>query len=226
MPDLRLPDGATLRWEERAGRGPPIVLLHGVLDDASLWRAVADRLAGRRVLLPDARGHGASEPWRAGHDWSPEAEARDVERLLRALGEPAHLVGHSRGATAASWIAATEPTLVRSLAVVCSPPQASEAFRARFRQRAPRDAREAEALRYLSTIPDEAFPAEALRRWRGPALVVEASRDPFYGPTSTLFWRVFLPYAGFERVEDAGHDLPREKPDWLAARLLSFWEGA
>ncbi|GEM_PF-6569243 len=224
---LRLADGATLRYDERPGRDPAILLAHGVLDDASLWAGVADRLAaaGRRVLLPHSRGHGASEPWRAGMDWSPRAEAADLTELLRrAAPEGAHLVGHSRGATALSWIAVEEPDFARSLALVASPPQASEAFRARFRDRLARarDPREAEALRYLSSIPDDDFPAESLRRWRGRALVVEAGRDPLYGPTSTLFWRAFLPFAEFERLDDAGHDVPRERPGWLADRLLRF----
>jgi pimeloyl-ACP methyl ester carboxylesterase len=162
-------------------------------------------------------------------DWSPVAEAADLVALLRqAAPGGAHLVGHSRGATSASWVAVEEPVLARSLALVASPPQASEAFRAHFRDLLPRvrTEREREALRYLAEIPEEDFPAFALRRWRGRALVVEAGRDPLYAPTQTLFWRAFLPYADFERVDDAGHDLPRERPEWLAERLLRFFADA
>lgn len=225
MPRLATPDGASLRWEETPGEGVPVLLLHGVLSSCDAWRGVAARLAaaGRRVLLLDDRGHGGSSP--DVRDWSPQAAARDALLLLRhAAPEGAHLVGHSRGATAASWIAVEEPTLARSLALVASPPQATEVFRATFRRQLAhaKDERARAALRYLSEIPDDDFPTYALRQYRGRALVVEAEDDPLYGPTSTLFWRAFLPYADFERVP-GGHEFFRESPEkeaWLADRLL------
>lgn len=210
--------------EELPGRGAPIVLLHGVLDSRALWRPVALALhaAGRRVMLVDANGHGDAPSWSPGMDWSPRMDAEDV---LDALAEPAHLVGHSRGATSASWIAVDSPERARSLAVIASPPQASEAFRAHFRKLAPRDPRAAEAFRYLASIPDDDFPGALLRRYRGASLVVEPSDDPLYAPTSTLFWRAFLPFAQFERPP-GGHRLPLESPEWLSARLLEHVESA
>lgn len=209
------------------GEGVPIVLLHGVLDGPEAWEGVARRLhaAGRTVHVVHARGHGASPPWTPGMDWSPQAEAHDLERLLEGLTPAgAHLVGHSRGATSLSWVAVERPDLARSLALVASPPQASEVFRAHFRKLLAReqDPRRAEALRYLADIPDDAFPGHALRRYRGRALVVEAASDPLYSPTHTLFWRLFLPYADFERVE-GGHRFFAERDEgaaWLAERLL------
>lgn len=226
-------DDAPLHHEEHPGEGVPFVLLHGVLDRPDAWRGVARRLheAGRRVLVVHARAHDASPPWRPGMDWSPQADARDVARLLREHApEGAHLVGHSRGGTSASWLAVEEPALARSLAVVASPPQASEVFRAHFRRLLERetDPRRADALRYLATIPDDDFPEHALRRYRGPALVVEAEDDPLYSPTHTLFWRMFVPYGGFERVP-GGHRFFAESDGsaaWLAGRLLRHAEGA
>ncbi len=228
MTVVRLADGASVQVEERAGDGVPVVLLHGVLEDARAWDRVASRLhaAGRRVLIVESRGHGASEPWTPGMAWGPEEEAEDVTRVLEALApDGAHLVGASRGATAASWIAVERPELVRSLTVVCSPPHASEPFRAYFRQRIPRaqDAREEACLRYLAGIPEDSFPQNALRRFEGPTLVVEAGDDPLYSPTHTMFWRMFLPYATFDRRE-GGHRFHQteEGAEWLAERLLKL----
>ena len=226
MPPAPLP-APVLHHETLEGEGPAVVLLHGVLDAPDAWRAVARRLhaAGRRVLLVHARGHGRSPTWAPGMDWSPLADARDVTDLLRAATpEGAHLVGHSRGATSAAWVAVEEPALARSLAVVASPPQASEVFRAHFRKLLAREAdpRRAEALSYLAAVPEEDFPAHALRRYRGRALVVEAEDDPLYSPTHTMFWRMFLPYAAFERVP-GGHRFFAESDEgaaWLAERLL------
>lgn len=208
----------------------PLVLLHGILDSHEAWRRVAERLEarGRVVLLHASRGHPGGEAWRAGMDWSPRAEAADVAALLRGQAPGgAHLVGHSRGGTAAAWVALEAADLVRSLTLVATPPQASEAFRAHFRAllAEAKDDRAREALRFLSAIPDEEFPAEAMRRAHVPALVVEASRDALYSPTATLFWRMFLPYADFERI-DAGHRFFVEEAaaDWLAERILAFVE--
>lgn len=215
-----------LHHEDLPGADPPFLLLHGILDSMEAWRPTATRLqaAGHRVLLLDDRGHGKSAPWEPGMDWSPIAAANDAAALLDRLGvSGAHVVGHSRGATAASWLAVDRPDLVRSLTVVASPPQASEVFRAAFRRRSHRDAREADAFRYLSSIPEDDFPAHALRGYRGRALVVEAEDDPLYSPTGTLFWRAFLPYADFERVP-GGHRFFADDAgaEWLAMRLLGL----
>lgn len=197
----------------------PVVLLHGVLRPPRDWDAVAARLraAGWEVHAPRLPDEPAS----------PADAFPAVADLVRGLApDGAHLVGHSRGATVASWLAVESPELARSLAVVASPPQASEAFRAHFRrehERAPHP-----VLAYLARIPEDDFPAHALRRYRGPALVVEAGDDPLYSPTHTLFWRAFLPYAGFERVDEGGHAFFARDPgaSWLADRLLRHLEDA
>jgi pimeloyl-ACP methyl ester carboxylesterase len=229
VPRHALRDGEALHYEDSGGDGgAPVVLLHGILDSADVWARVAARLRahGQRVVLVDAPAHGRSTPWRPGHPWAIEDEARDVASLLRALApEGAHLVGHSRGATVASWVAAEAPELARTLAIVASPPQAGEAFRAHFRQRIERaqDERSRDALRYLSTLSDDEFPQHALRRYESPALVVEAEDDPLYSPVGTMFWRMFLPYADFERVP-GGHRFfaeSDEQAEWLARRLLA-----
>lgn len=173
----------------------PVVLLHGILGSPDDWSRVAPalRAAGFEVHALEDASTG-----------SPRDEASLLAPAIENVG-PAHLVGHSRGGTVASWIAAERPDLAASLAIVASPPQASEAFRAHFRRKGEREGgRERAAYEYLAHVPDEDFPTHALRRYAGRALVVEAGDDPLYSPTHTLFWRAFLPYATFERVE-GGH---------------------
>lgn len=195
----------------------PILLLHGVLDGPAAWETVAHHLreAGHKIIVPAA----------------PE-DARTPQEVADAARAhlPAHLVGHSRGGTAASWLAVEMPEAARSLAVVASPPQASEVFRAHFAKRVDRarSPRERSTLEYLAAIPDDDFPQHALRRYRGRALVVEYEDDPLYGPTQTLFWRMFLPYADFERVP-GGHRAFAENGEaaaWLARRILAHVEAA
>jgi pimeloyl-ACP methyl ester carboxylesterase len=102
-------------YYEDAGRGEPVVLLHGGAMDTRMWDDQMDALTPHvRVIRFDARGHGRSptptEPFR---------QCDDVAALLRHLGiERATLVGLSMGAGAATDTALEYPALVARL-VVC-----------------------------------------------------------------------------------------------------------
>ena len=48
-------------YYEDHGSGPPVVLIHGMLNTSRHWRGVVDRLADRHTLIaPDLIGHGES----------------------------------------------------------------------------------------------------------------------------------------------------------------------
>jgi pimeloyl-ACP methyl ester carboxylesterase len=80
-------------WGDPAGI--PIVLHHGMFDHARGFDRLAPLLAERfRVVALDARGHGESD-WAASYPWA--AEVGDLVNLLRWLGRPSHLLGHSMG---------------------------------------------------------------------------------------------------------------------------------
>ena len=72
-----------------AGSGPPVVLIHGMVNSSRHWREVALRLAGRyTVIAPDLIGHGDSATPRG--DYSLGAHAAAIRDLLVAIGvEPA-----------------------------------------------------------------------------------------------------------------------------------------
>ena len=73
----------------------PLLLTHGFYDHARSFDTFAPLLAARyRVLALDSRGHGDSD-WPDAYSWL--ADVLDVVNVLRELGRPAHLVGHSRG---------------------------------------------------------------------------------------------------------------------------------
>jgi pimeloyl-ACP methyl ester carboxylesterase len=100
------------------GHGPPVVLVHGSLT-ADPWEEDWDKqhsLAGRyelRVLT--RRGYGDTPP-------VPRRDFEmDVRDVIEALGEGAHLVGHSYGAGMSLLAGARRPDLVKSLAVVEPP---------------------------------------------------------------------------------------------------------
>lgn len=99
---------------------PTLVLLHGVLNDHSVWGLQARHLAhqGWNVLAPDLPGHGRSggAPPR-----SVEEAAAFVRALLDAAGvAQAALAGHSFGSLAALEAAARQPGRVSHLALLAT----------------------------------------------------------------------------------------------------------
>ncbi|MFF4828093.1 alpha/beta fold hydrolase [Streptomyces sp. NPDC001312] len=107
-------DGGTIAYEV-AGSGPLIVLAHGMGDSRAAYRAVIPRLvaAGHRVAAVDLRGCGESSVgWPA---WSRTAIAGDLLAVIRQLGGPAVLVGHSISGGAATIAAAQEPSLITAV---------------------------------------------------------------------------------------------------------------
>ena len=80
-------DGLTLAYLE-VGQGRPFVLLHGYLmtaEGAWLWTGLAELAApGRRVIMPDLRGHGASGTPHDPAAYPPDVLADDGLRPPRA----------------------------------------------------------------------------------------------------------------------------------------------
>ncbi len=103
-----------LRW---AGMGRPLVLLHGLNNNAWSWARVASQLApDRPVLAPTLRGHGRSTAPTTGYGLADTTG--DLLRLLDAFGlEQVDLVGHSWGGKVALHLALTAPERVRALAL-------------------------------------------------------------------------------------------------------------
>jgi pimeloyl-ACP methyl ester carboxylesterase len=106
---------ATFSYLE-AGRGPAVVLLHGIGSAAASFRYQFEALsAGFRVAAWDAPGYGASTPLAIQH---PDAShyAAALRAWLGALGiDRCHLVGQSLGTLIAARFAAEQPRRVLSL---------------------------------------------------------------------------------------------------------------
>ena len=113
-------DGVRLHYLER-GSGPPLVLLHGngILANDFDTSGLIDRAAERyRVIAFDRPGYGHSERPRS-TIWTPQAQARLLQRALRKLGVEQPLVlGHSWGTLVALAMALEFPDQVRGLALV------------------------------------------------------------------------------------------------------------
>src|SRR3712207_2204342 len=103
-----------------AGSGPPVVLVHGMVNSSRHWQDVAMRLAERyTVVAPDLIGHGDSATPRG--DYSLGAHAAAIRDLLAVIGiDRATFVGHSLGGGVALQFFYQFPQRVERLALVSS----------------------------------------------------------------------------------------------------------
>src|ERR1700730_4668142 len=89
-------------WVSGPEDGIPVLLVHGNITTGRFWRAVADRLpAGYRVIAPDLRGFGRTEPQpidatRGLRDWSDDLRSL-VVKLGWADRGAIHAAGWSMG---------------------------------------------------------------------------------------------------------------------------------
>jgi len=95
-----------------AGKGEPIVLLHGYAQTSHMWRPLISQLAKTNaVIAPDLRGFGQSAKPASGYD--KKAMAQDIQALAASLGyKRARLAGHDIGLMVAYAYAAQYPAEV------------------------------------------------------------------------------------------------------------------
>jgi len=101
-----------------AGRGTPVILLHGTGGEAARWMPTIKGLASEfRVIAPDQIGWGASDkPMTVYHSG---VFAEFLARFMREIGvSKASLVGQSMGAGVALQMAVNYPQLVDRMVLV------------------------------------------------------------------------------------------------------------
>ena len=111
-------DGVSLHYL-RAGKGDPVVLLHGIPQTSHEWRYVMPRLAEKyTVIAPDLRGLGDSTRPAGGYD--KKTLGADIASLvIDRLGcKTFHLVGHDWGGPVAFAVAAHHPDAVKTLSIL------------------------------------------------------------------------------------------------------------
>ncbi len=107
-------DGGRIAYEV-TGDGPLVVLAHGMGDNRNAYRFLVPVLteAGYRVANTDLRGLGESSTgWTS---YTRTDTAADLLALIRHLGGPAVITGHSFAGGAATVAAAQAPEMVRAI---------------------------------------------------------------------------------------------------------------
>jgi len=105
---------------ETYGKGPAIVLLHGFLENLSMWKDLIPELSKRnKVIAIDLLGHGNSDC--LGYVHSMELFAETVYAVLKQLKiRKCSLVGHSLGGYVALALAEKHPEKVKGLCLMNS----------------------------------------------------------------------------------------------------------
>ncbi len=106
--ELTTVDGHRLFVRRQAGKGPPVVFLHGYPSSSYDWRQVLERLASRRLTAFDFLGFGLSDK-PPDHLYSLLGQADAVEAMAARSGyERLWLVAHDMGTSVATELLARD----------------------------------------------------------------------------------------------------------------------
>jgi len=111
-------NAVTIHYRTTGHSKPSLIALHGLMGSGACWTPLARALEDEYdVLMPDARGHGASSAPSAGYLYRDHAG--DVLGLIEALELPAPvLLGHSMGGMTAAVVASQLGSALRGVILV------------------------------------------------------------------------------------------------------------
>jgi pimeloyl-ACP methyl ester carboxylesterase len=117
-------NGRQLHYVEQGEGQPPVIFIHGGLDDYRCWQFQIDSFSSKYRAISYSRRFAYPNKWigNLAQDNTIEANARDLAELLRKLElSPAHLVGASYGAFIALYCVSKNPDLAKTM-VLNEPP--------------------------------------------------------------------------------------------------------
>jgi len=115
------------------GRGPAVVLLHGVSESAAIWAPLFTKLRHFRLLAVDLPGHGLSDPIAFRRGQVREYTRRLIEDILDVLGlDEAPVIGHSLGGMFALWHVAAGSGRISGVVAIGEPGPALPGVRVRM----------------------------------------------------------------------------------------------
>ncbi|NKQ39067.1 MAG: alpha/beta fold hydrolase [Methanosarcinales archaeon] len=136
------------------GSGSAIVLLHGFLENISMWKEIIPHLAKKnKVISIDLLGHGSTE--NLGYIHTMEEQAKMVKFVLNYLKLRKYtFIGHSMGGYIALAFAELFPKNIKKLCLMNSSAQADSADKKRNRDRAIRAVKHSPKIFVKMAIPN------------------------------------------------------------------------
>lgn len=231
-------------WEWRAGKGTPVVLIHGLSGSAMWWRRNLPALAQHHLVAAvDLVGFGRNRRfWRPGPLPLPlEEVAAVVARWIETtFSEPVHVVGHSMGGQVAIHLADVRGDLVRSLTLVGStglpftlqprshlrnlprPPAGLWSFSRLLAWDFLRAGPTSVAVASARLLTDDA--REAMRRIHVPTLLVWGDRDPLVPELYAERMQQEIPDSAVVVIPEAGHVSMWDNAESFNREVLSFFQ--
>lgn len=209
------------------GEGPPMLFVHGWLNDASVWSGVTNELrSDHRCLAVDLRGHGSSDATGAG-TYGRDRVLDDLRRVLdeRSI-DAAVVVGHSLGGYLALALAIEDPGRVTGLGLVAAGPgfrnpesleQWNDSVRSMAADRDLPDGMEAISMHVDSMVMDHLGEIEV------PACVVVGERDRRFLSSADVFER-HLDVRVRAVVAGMGHMVHAKAPAAVAQALREAFD--
>lgn len=117
-------NGRQLYYVEQGEGQPPVIFIHGGLDDYRCWQFQIDSFSSKYRAISYSRRFAYPNKWigNLAQDNTIEANARDLAEIIRKLElSPAHLVGASYGAFITLYCASKNPDLAKTM-VLNEPP--------------------------------------------------------------------------------------------------------
>ena len=118
-------NGRQLHYVEQGDGQPPVIFIHGGLDDYRCWQFQVDSFSKKKYrTISYSRRFAYPNKWigNVAQDNTIEANAKDLAELIRKLDlAPAHLVGASYGAFTALYCVSKNPELAKTM-VLNEPP--------------------------------------------------------------------------------------------------------
>jgi non-heme chloroperoxidase len=114
-------NGTELHYQE-AGKGDPLVLVHGTVADYRTWRRQLAEFAKHYHVISYSRRFHFPNAANERDEYSVQLHAEDLAQLIQHFSEkPAHIVSASWGGNVALYVALKHPDLVHSI-VLGEPP--------------------------------------------------------------------------------------------------------
>jgi len=215
-------------YYETHGQGPPLILLHGFLHTAAMWKPYIPTLAEHyRVIAVDLRGHGRST--NPANQFTHRQAALDVYALLEHLKiDRFKAIGFSSGGMTLLHVATQQPERVEAMVLIDATHYFPEQCRARLSQVAvwERDwtgliQREGEERAHAlitqwanqgKTYDDMNFTPPYLSTITARTLIVHGDRDGFFPVFIPVEMYRAIPHSYLWIVPNGGH-----KPDRVFA---------